>query len=245
MPLMTPSAARRADGGPACLLLVEDERMLADMLLDALAFAGYDVHHADTGDRALSLTARLRPDLLLLDVNLPGLDGFGVAARLRESGDGVPVIFLTARDTAADLRDGFLAGGDDYLTKPFRLEELRLRVEAVLRRTMPREPSGDRLAVADLVMDVVAHRVWRGTREVTLSRTEFGLLRYLMAHAGRVHSRAELLRGVWGQGFDSDTSLVETYISYLRRKVDDGPARLIHTVRGVGYALRAPGGEAP
>lgn len=245
MATTTPAGAlapsRRADGGPARLLVVEDERMLADMLLDALTFAGYEVHLAENGTQALSRVRELVPDLVLLDVNMPDLSGFAVAERLRSVADTTPVIFLTARDAPQDLRDGFLAGGDDYLTKPFRLEELRLRVEAVLRRTMPaRETGADRLTTADVVLDTASHQVWRGGREIHLSRTEFQLLRYLMANPDRVLSRAELLRGVWDQGFETDTSLVETYISYLRRKLDDIPPRLIQTVRGVGYALREP-----
>ncbi|MEV0643856.1 response regulator transcription factor [Phytomonospora sp. NPDC050363] len=240
-PAGAPAATRRADGRPARLLVVEDERMLADMLLDALSFAGYDAHLAETGSQALSRVGELCPDLLLLDVNMPDFSGFTVAERLRAAGDDTPVIFLTARDAPRDVRDGFLAGGDDYLAKPFRLEELRLRIEAVLRRTMPaRAGDGHRLTVADLVLDTESHQVWRGGREVALSRTEFQLLRYLMRNTGRVLSRAELLRTVWNQGFETDTSLVETYISYLRRKLDSGPPHLIHTVRGVGYALREP-----
>lgn len=240
-PAAAPAPARRADGGPARLLVVEDERMLADMLLDALTFAGYEVHLAETGAQALSRVRELVPDLLLLDVNMPDLSGFAVASRLRSVADTTPVIFLTARDAPQDLRDGFLAGGDDYLTKPFRLEELRLRIEAVLRRTMPaRASGGDRLAIADIVLDDTSHQVWRDGREVHLSRTEFQLLRYLMRNPNRVLSRAELLLGVWDQRFETDTSLVETYISYLRRKLGDSSPRLIHTVRGVGYALREP-----
>ncbi|HEY1180304.1 MAG TPA: response regulator transcription factor, partial [Phytomonospora sp.] len=204
--------------------------------------AGYDAHLAETGSQALARVRELVPDLLLLDVNIPDLNGFAVAARLRAVADTTPVIFLTARDAPGDLRDGFLAGGDDYLTKPFRLEELRLRIEAVLRRTMPaREPGRDRLGFAGLVLDDASHQVWRDGREIHLSRTEFQLLRYLMRNPNRVLSRAELLLGVWDQRFETDTSLVETYISYLRRKLDDTSPRLIHTVRGVGYALREPG----
>lgn len=232
-----PAAPRRADGGPARLLVVEDERLLGDMLMDALAFAGYDVRLAASGAEALSSVPAVLPDLVLLDVNLPDFSGYVVAGRLRRQADRTPIIFLTARDAPADVRDGFLAGGDDYLTKPFRLEELRLRIEAVLRRMLPSR-SSTRCAVGDLVLDADGYRVWRGGTPVELSRTEFQLLRFLMLNEDRVLSRADLLRGVWGYEFDSDTSLVETYISYLRRKL--GPPDMIRTVRGVGYVLRGP-----
>lgn len=239
----TAPAARHADGRPARLLVVEDEDMLADMLLDALGFAGYEVHLARTGAKALSRQAKLRPDILLLDVNLPDVDGFTVATRLRAGGDRVPIIFLTARDTPMDLRQGYLSGGDDYLTKPFRLEELRLRIEAVLRRTLADRAAEEvRLSVGDLVLDTRAHRVWRAGVEIELSPTEFRLLRQLIRNVDRVQSRSELLRRVWQLEIDSDTSLVETYISYLRRKLGADSPRLIHTVRGVGYVLRASRG---
>ncbi|WP_244615921.1 response regulator transcription factor [Stackebrandtia albiflava] len=233
------TVSRRADGSPVRLLVAEDEPLLADMLLDALGFAGYAVDVARSGAQALDGVERRRPDVLLLDVNLPDFSGFTVAERLRNRGDATPVIFLTARDTPRDVRDGFLAGGDDYLTKPFRLEELRLRIEALLRRTMAARSEADpAIRIGDLTVDVEAHQVWKGDREVPLSRTEFRLLAHLAANPDRVWSRADLLRHVWGFGVDTDTSLVETYISYLRRKLDTD---LIHTVRGVGYVLRTPG----
>ena len=231
------TASRRADGGPVRLLVVEDERLLGDMLMDTLAFAGYDVRLAASGAEALSAVPAVLPDLVLLDVNLPDFSGYVVADRLRRQADATPIIFLTARDAPADVRDGFLAGGDDYLTKPFRLEELRLRIEAVLRRTLATRTS-TRCTVGDVVLDADGYRVWRGGTPVELSRTEFQLLRFLMLNEDKVLSRADLLRGVWGYEFDSDTSLVETYISYLRRKL--GPPDLIRTVRGVGYVLRGP-----
>jgi len=232
------TATRHSDGSPARLLVAEDEALLADMLLDALAFAGYDVEVTHTGTQALEMVERRRPDAILLDVNLPDLSGFAVAERLRARSDSTPIIFLTARDTPADLRDGFLAGGDDYLTKPFRLEELRLRIEAVLRRTLTdRHQVDDTLRIGDLVIDVTAHQVWSAGTEVSLSRTEFRLLAHLAANPDRVWSRADLLRQVWGFNVDSDTSLVETYISYLRRKLNTD---LIQTVRGVGYVVRTP-----
>jgi two-component system OmpR family response regulator len=178
----------------------------------------------------------------VLDVNLPDLDGFSLCRKLRDGGDDVPVVFLTARDDPADLREGFIGGGDDYLTKPFSLEELVLRVEAVLRRGRGRGQRGERsrLAVAELVLDDDAHRVWRGEREIDLSPTEYRLLRYLLLNAGRVLSRPQIIEHVWDYGYAIEPSGVETYISYLRRKLDDRDAKLIRTVRGVGYALRAP-----
>ncbi|TQL76418.1 two-component system OmpR family response regulator [Stackebrandtia endophytica] len=232
------TATRHSDGSPARLLVAEDEELLADMLLDVLAFAGYDVEVAHTGIEALDGVEKHRPDVLLLDVNLPDLTGFAVAERLRGRSDSTPIIFLTARDTPADLRDGFLAGGDDYLTKPFRVEELRLRIEAVLRRTLTdRHQADTTVRIGDLVIDVTAHQVWSAGTEVPLSRTEFRLLAHLATHRDRVWSRADLLREVWGFNIDSDTSLVETYISYLRRKLNTD---LIQTVRGVGYVIRTP-----
>jgi two-component system OmpR family response regulator len=176
----------------------------------------------------------------VLDVNLPGLDGFSLCRKLREAGDEVPVIFLTARDDPADLREGFTGGGDDYLTKPFSLEELVLRVEAMLRRGRGQADQRSRVTVGDIVLDDDAHRVWRGDREIELSPTEFRLLRYLMHNVGRVLSRPQIIEHVWDFGYAIEPSGVETYISYLRRKLDDRDARLIRTVRGVGYALREP-----
>jgi two-component system OmpR family response regulator len=233
---------RRPDGSPARLLVVDDEEALVDLLGDALRFAGYDVVVARAGFEALRMVGEAAPDLLVLDVNLPDIDGFEVCRRLRRDGDDVPVIFLTARDDPSDLRTGFTRGGDDYLTKPFSLEELRFRIEAILRRSLRRADQGERLACDDVEMDVDAHRVWRAGREVTLSATEFRLLRYLLLNAGRVLSKAQILDHVWQYDFDGDGQVVETYISYLRRKLDDrAERRLIHTVRGVGYTIRPRG----
>jgi two-component system OmpR family response regulator len=172
---------------------------------------------------------------------LPDIDGFEVCRRLRRDGDDVPVVFLTARDDPDGIRTGFTGGGDDYLTKPFSLEELRFRIEAVLRRTLSRMPVGERLRCGDVVLDVDAHQVWNGQDEVALSATEFRLLRYLMANQGRVLSRLQILDHVWDYDFGGDSQVVATYISYLRRKLDDDqdPA-LIQTVRGVGYVMRPP-----
>ncbi|WP_084546517.1 response regulator transcription factor [Glycomyces arizonensis] len=238
-----PEVPLRPDGSAARLLIVDDEESLADLLVEALSFQGYDVASAASGTAALAAVDASRPDLIILDVNMPGLDGFGVAERLRSTGDKTPIIFLTARTTPDDLREGFGSGGDDYLMKPFRLEELSLRVSAVLRRTLigadgPR--ADDSVTVADLTLDLAEHRVTRGGKAVDLSPTEFRLLRYLAANAGRVVSKQELLKQVWGYDFDTESSLAETYVFYLRRKLEKLGPRLIHTVRGVGYMLRPP-----
>ena len=232
------STSRRGDGSPVRVLIAEDEELLAGMLTDALTFAGYDVRIAHTGSRTLEVAQEQQPDVILLDVNLPDFSGFTVAERLRARSDETPIIFLTARDTPKDVRDGFLAGGDDYLTKPFRLEELRLRMEAVLRRTLAERASADPvIRIGPLSIDTAAHQVWMGDTEVTLSPTEFRLLAHLAGNPDKVWSRADLLRQVWGFTVDTDTSLVETYVSYLRRKLD---TNLIQTVRGVGYVVRTP-----
>ncbi|WP_246497930.1 response regulator transcription factor [Natronoglycomyces albus] len=230
--------SRHADGSPIRVLIAEDEELLAGMLEDALNFAGYDVRVAHTGTKAMGAVDQHRPNVILLDVNLPDFSGFAIAQRLRNRRDSTPIIFLTARDTPKDVRDGFLAGGDDYLTKPFRLEELRLRMEAVLRRTLAgRAEDAHLLRIGDLTIDTDAHQVWVDDSEVTLSPTEFRLLSHLAGNPDRVWSRADLLRLVWGFAVDTDTSLVETYISYLRRKLN---SNLIQTVRGVGYVVRTP-----
>jgi two-component system, OmpR family, response regulator len=222
------------------ILVVEDEEPIRDLVTTALRFTGFTVETAATGPEGLALARNDAWHVLVLDVNLPGLDGFSLCRKLREAGDEVPVIFLTARDDPADLREGFTGGGDDYLTKPFSLEELVLRVEAMLRRARGQSNQRTRVAVGDIVLDDDAHRVWRGDREIELSPTEFRLLRYLMHNVGRVLSRPQIIEHVWDYGYAIEPSGVETYISYLRRKLDDRDARLIRTVRGVGYALREP-----
>ena len=229
----------------AKVLVVDDEAYIADLLSTGLSFVGFDVRTAGGGQEALSLVRDWRPDLLVLDVMMPGVDGFEVTRRLRAEGRSVPVLFLTARDALEDKVTGLTIGGDDYVTKPFSLEEVVARVRALLRRASATEPVGARLPYADLVMDEDAHEVWRGGEPVELTPTEFSLLRYLMLNAGRVMSKAQILDHVWAYDFGGDGAVVESYISYLRKKVDapfDVP--LIRTVRGVGYALRAPKGDA-
>ncbi|MFV0633878.1 response regulator transcription factor [Demequina sp.] len=220
------------------ILVVDDEDNLRTMLAAALKYEGYTVEQASDGAEGLRAVREHRPDLIVLDVMMPNLDGFAMCRRLRESGDRTPIIFLTARDSASDKVEGLTIGGDDYLDKPFNLDELVARVEAVSRR-VEREPSAaDVYTVADLVLDDVAHRVTRGSEEIHLSPTEYRLLMHLMLNVGRVLSRGQLLEAVWGYAPDDDPGVVETYIGYLRRKVDIAEPKLIHTIRGAGYTLR-------
>jgi two-component system OmpR family response regulator len=226
------------------LLLVEDEPTLRELLSASLRLAGFEVIPAEAGGQALEAVRDQRPDLIVLDVMLPDFDGFEVARRLREHPSGSvsghpPILFLTARDAAEDRISGLRAGGDDYVTKPFNLEELILRIQAVLRRTSGRRLDG-LVVVDDLELDLDSHQVTRGGEPVQLSPTEFNLLRVLMENAGQVLSRDQLLDKVWHYDFDGDDSIVASYISYLRRKVDTGERKLIHTVRGTGYVLRRP-----
>jgi two-component system OmpR family response regulator len=225
------------------VLVVDDEAPITELLSTALRYMGYDVATAHTGMAALESASRTPPDVVVLDVMLPDIDGFEVCRRLRADGDFVPVIFLTARDAEEDRVTGFIRGGDDYVTKPFSLEELTLRIGALLRRTRAtssaEEP--DRLRYRDLELDEDRHQVWRAGREIRLSPTEFRLLRYLLLNAERVLSKQQILDHVWQYDFNGDDNVVETYISYLRRKVDPGADKLIRTIRGFGYTLRAEG----
>ncbi len=222
------------------ILVVEDEEPIRELVATALRFTGFRVETAVSGGEALAQARNTAYDLIVLDVNLPDLDGFAVCRKLRAGGDQVPVVFLTARDDPADLRSGFTDGGDDYVTKPFSLEELVLRIEAVLRRSRSVQSESARLTCGDLILDEDAHRLWRAGSEIALSPTEFRLLRYLMLNRDRVVSKTQILDHVWDYEFSGDPSSVETYISYLRRKLDDRDGALIRTVRGFGYALRAP-----
>jgi two-component system OmpR family response regulator len=222
------------------LLLVDDEDNLRSMLEAALRHTGFDVHPVANGRDALEAAARLRPDLIVLDVMLPDLDGFEVCRRLRSDGIRMPVVFLTAKDGTEDKVRGLTLGGDDYLVKPFSLEELVARIRSVLRRVQGSAPVADRLRFADLEMDEDAHEVWRGGRSIELTATEFSLLRFLLMNPRRVLSKAQILDHVWHYDYGGDPAIVETYISYLRKKVDAVEPHLIHTVRGVGYVLRLP-----
>ena len=221
------------------VLLVDDEDNLRSMLEAALRHSGFDVHPAATGHAALDAVAGVRPDVIVLDVMLPDLDGFEVCKRLRSSGTRTPVLFLTARDATQDKVRGLTLGGDDYLVKPFSLEELVARINALLRRAGSAKDNAT-LRCADLEMDDHAHRVVRAGEDVTLSPTEYNLLRYLLQNQGRVMSKGQILDHVWQYDFGGEGGVVETYIGYLRRKLDTADPKLIHTIRGVGYTLRAP-----
>ena len=225
----------------ARLLVVDDEPNIVELLATSLRFAGFEVATAMTGVDAVRAVERLHPDLVVLDVMLPDIDGFVVLRRLQAANRPLPVVFLTARDANEDKVTGLTLGGDDYVTKPFSLEEVVARIRAVLRRTRATGGPPARLTVADLELDEDSHQVFRDGREVTLSPTEFNLLRYLMLNAGRVVSKAQILDHVWSYDFDGEANIVESYISFLRRKLDaGGAAPLIHTVRGIGYVLRTP-----
>jgi two-component system OmpR family response regulator len=222
------------------ILVVDDEGSMRDLISTAFEFVGFDVSTAADGSAALAEVARQRPDLIVLDVNMPRIDGWEVCRRLRASGDETPVIFLTARDGVSDTVEGFGVGADDYLTKPFHLQELIARVRAVLKRSpiSATEHRARKLACDGLVLEEATHRVWRDGARVDLSPTEYKLLRYLLVNVGVVVSKAQILEAVWQYDFGGDASVVETYMSTLRRKVDRPQRRLIHTVRGFGYVVR-------
>jgi len=223
---------------PARLLVVDDEQTILHLLSGSLRFAGYEVVTAASGAAAVREAASANPDLVLLDVMMPDGDGFEAVRRLRESGREVPVIFLTARDEVPDRVTGFAVGGDDYLTKPFSLDELLMRIRAVLKRT--RQSPAAKLRVADLELDEDAHEVRRGGTLIALTPTEYRLLRFLMLNAGRVVSKSQILDHVWEYNPAGEGNVVEPCISYLRRKVDQTQPRLIHNIRGFGYVLRIP-----
>ena len=230
----------------ARLLVVDDEPNIRDLLASSLRFAGYDVLSAGDGTEALRLATTEKPDLVILDVMLPDMDGFTVTRKLRASGIDMPILFLTAKDDMRDKVEGLQAGGDDYVTKPFGLEEVVARINAILRRTKHSAVEQPLLRVADLELDDNLYEVHRGGRLIDLSPTEFKLLRYLMVNEGRVVSKTQILDHVWEYDWEGDAAIVESYISYLRRKLDapdeNGkvPPSLIQTRRGVGYLLSDP-----
>ncbi len=232
------------DLAQARVLVVDDEDSITDLISTVLRYEGFEVRTAESGRTAVKVARDFAPDLVVLDVMLPDLDGFEVYRRLAERPDRLPVLFLTARDTTEDRVHGLTLGADDYMGKPFSLEELVARVRAVLRRTRGSKPNQTVLSFSDLELDEDAREVRRGGQRIDLTPTEFNLLHYLLANAGRVVSKAQILDHVWRYDFGGDASVVETYISYLRKKIDagEGTTPLIQTVRGFGYAIRDPRG---
>jgi two-component system OmpR family response regulator len=238
---MTPNDAGNAE---ARLLVVDDEPNIVDLLSASLRYAGFEVGVARSGPEALRAARDFRPDLLVLDVMMPGMDGFDVVRRLRSDGLQFPVLFLTARDSTEDKISGLTLGGDDYVTKPFSLEELIARIRAILRRFAAERANTPqpRLSFADIELDEETHEVWKAGQLVALSPTEFKLLRFFLQNTNRVLSKAQILDHVWRYDFGGDANVVESYVSYLRRKIDVTEPKLLHTLRGVGYTLRLPRG---
>jgi two-component system OmpR family response regulator len=230
---------RRTDGQPVRVLIVEDEAAMSDLLLTALRYEGWDVRSAGDGTSAVRLARAVRPDAVVLDIMLPDMDGLEVLHRLRAESSEIPVLFLTAKDGVADRVAGLTAGGDDYVTKPFSLEELVARLRGLMRRTRTvarSEPTT--LAVGDLTLDEDSREVRRAGALITLTATEFELLRFLMRNPRRVLSKIQILDRVWNYDFGGQVNIVELYISHLRKKIDAGRKPMIHTMRGAGYVLR-------
>jgi two-component system, OmpR family, response regulator len=229
----------RTDGSPLRVLVVDDEANIAELISMALRYEGFEVRAAHTGTKAVSAAKEFRPDAVVLDIMLPDFDGLEVLRRMRATEPDVPVVFLTARDAVEDRVAGLTAGGDDYVTKPFSLEELVARLRGLLRRSGARQAvASSLLVVGDLELDEDSHEVFRSGEEITLTATEFELLRYLMRNPRRVLSKAQILDRVWNYDFGGQANVVELYISYLRKKVDAGRAPMIHTMRGAGYVLK-------
>ncbi|PHV68199.1 response regulator transcription factor [Williamsia muralis] len=226
----------------ARVLVVDDEPNILELLSVSLKFQGFDVRTAPDGPRAIDRARTFRPDALILDVMMPGMDGFGLLRRLRADGVEAPALFLTARDSLEDKVTGLTIGGDDYVTKPFSLEEVVARLRVLLRRGgFGEKPAQNpRITFADIELDDDTHEVWKSGELISLSPTEFTLLRYFMINAGTVLSKPRILDHVWNYDFGGEVNVVESYVSYLRRKVDTGDRRLIHTLRGVGYVMREP-----
>ncbi|MEW1738771.1 response regulator transcription factor [Nocardia beijingensis] len=226
----------------ARVLIVDDEPMIIELLAVSLRFQGFEVATALSGTEALDRARTFRPDALILDVMMPGMDGFGMLRRLRADGVSAPVLFLTARDDVDDKLTGLTLGADDYVTKPFSLEEVIARLRVILRRSgiQSVQENANRITVGDLVLDDDSHEVWKAGAPVSLSPTEFTLLRYFMVNAGKVLSKPKILDHVWRYDFGGDAGVVESYVSYLRRKIDTTEPKLLHTLRGVGYVLREP-----
>ncbi|MEF2978839.1 response regulator transcription factor [Subtercola sp. YIM 133946] len=230
----------RADGSPVRALVVDDEPTLTDLLSMALRYEGWEVKTAAEGRNAVTLAREFRPDVIVLDVMLPDIDGLQVLQRVRADGQETPVLFLTAKDSLDDRIAGLTAGGDDYVTKPFSLEELVARLRGLLRRStvLVTDAVDPEVVVGDLVLNEDSHEVHRAGEPIELTATEFELLRFLMRNPRRVLSKAQILDRVWSYDFGGRSSVVEIYISYLRKKVDAGHSPMIHTVRGAGYMLK-------
>ena len=228
----------RPDGSPIRVVVVDDEQSLADLVAMGLKYEGWDVKTAANGQQALQAVREFRPDAVVLDIMLPDIDGLTVLQRLRSAGFDVPVLFLTAKDSLDDRVAGLTAGGDDYVTKPFGLEEVVARLRGLIRRTAAAAEESSVLWVGDLMMDEDSYEVRRGGKQVDLTATEFELLRYLMRNPRRVLSKAQILDRVWSYDFGGRASVVELYISYLRKKIDHGRPPMIHTMRGAGYVLK-------
>ncbi|MDH3047037.1 response regulator transcription factor [Gordonia alkanivorans] len=226
----------------AKVLVVDDEENIRELLSVSLKFQGYDVETAADGPAAIDRCRSRKPDVLVLDVMMPGMDGFGLLRRLRADGVEAPALFLSARDSVEDKVNGLTIGGDDYVTKPFSLEEVVARLQVLLRRSGfgEAEQSSSRITFADIELDDETHEVFKAGQPVQLSPTEFTLLRYFMVNAGTVLSKPRILDHVWNYDFGGEVNVVESYVSYLRRKLDNGERRLIHTLRGVGYVMREP-----
>jgi two-component system OmpR family response regulator len=238
-PAAAPARLQRLDGSPVRVLVVDDERNLTELLSMALRYEGWDVRTASTGTAAVRAAREFEPDAVALDMMLPDFDGLEVLRRMRAHSPNIPVLFLTAKDAVEDRVAGLTAGGDDYVTKPFSLEEVVARLRALMRRTaVMAEESSSVLVVGDLTMDEDSHEVSRGGDPIQLTATEFELLRYLMRNPKRVLSKAQILDRVWNYDFGGQANVVELYISYLRKKVDAGREPMIHTMRGVGYVLK-------
>jgi two-component system, OmpR family, response regulator len=236
------SDLRRPDGTPVRVLVVDDEPTLAELVSMALRYEGWEVRSAGDGMAAVRTAREFRPDAVVLDIGLPDIDGLEVLRRMRAEAAELPVLFLTARDAVEDRIAGLTAGGDDYVTKPFSLEEVVLRLRALMRRTgVTTADAGNELVVGDLVLDEDSHEVRRGGAPVALTATEFELLRFMMRNPKRVLSKAQILDRVWSYDFGGQANIVELYISYLRKKIDAGRAPMIHTMRGAGYVLKPAG----
>ena len=228
---------------PVKVLVVDDEANISDLIKVSLKFQGFDVETAENGPEALELAKEYQPDAFILDVMMPGMDGFTLLKKLREDGHDAPALFLTAKDGVEDRIHGLTIGADDYVTKPFSLEEVITRLRVILRRVAPDEETESSLITyEDITLDDDMHEVTKAGKVVDLSPTEFKLLRYLMVNAEVVLSKSKILDHVWNYDFGGDGNVVESYVSYLRRKIDRKEPRLIHTVRGVGYVLRKPRG---